>query len=71
VSRLCPTWRIGILALGSAASAAPFLDAIRVALRELGWVEGRTFVRDMAPAEGRADRLPALAAQRLKPCHGP
>ena len=59
------TWRIGWLALGSAASAAPFMDAFRVALRELGWVEGRTFVLDMALAEGRADRLPALAAQLL------
>jgi putative ABC transport system substrate-binding protein len=59
-------WRIGILALGSAASAAPFMDAFRVALRELGWVEGRTFVLDMALAEGRADRLPALAAQLLE-----
>jgi ABC-type uncharacterized transport system substrate-binding protein len=59
------TWRIGILGLGSAASAAPFLDALRVALRERGWVEGRTFVLDMVQAEGRADRLPALAAQLL------
>jgi len=59
------SWRIGILALGSAASAAPFMDAFRMALRELGWVEGRTFVLDMALAEGRADRLPALVAQLL------
>src|SRR6185503_13145074 len=58
-------WRVGWLSLGSAASAAPFMDAFRVALRELGWVEGRTFVLDLALAEGRADRLPALAAQLL------
>ena len=59
------SWRIGILALGSAVSAAPFMDAFRVALRELGWVEGRTFVLDMALAEGHVDRLPALAVQLL------
>jgi hypothetical protein len=28
-------WRVGWLALGSAASAAPYMDAFRVALREL------------------------------------
>src|SRR5512132_604028 len=59
------TWRIGFLGLGSAPSAAPYVDAFRVALRELRWVEGRTFVLDIAMAEGRADRLPALAAQLL------
>jgi putative ABC transport system substrate-binding protein len=58
-------WRVGWLALGSAASAAPYMDGFRVALRELRWVEGRTFVLDIALGEGRADRLPALVAQLL------
>jgi putative ABC transport system substrate-binding protein len=41
------------------------MDGFRVALRELRWVEGRTFVLDIALGEGRADRLPALVAQLL------
>src|SRR6185503_2309491 len=58
-------WRVGWLALGSAASVAPYMDAFRVALRQLRWVEGRTFVLDIALGEGRADRLPALVAELL------
>jgi len=41
------------------------MDAFRVALRELRWVEGRTFFLEIALAEGRADRLPALVTQLL------
>src|ERR1700730_6659720 len=58
-------WRVGWLALGSAASAAPYMDGFRVALRELRRVECQSFVLDIALGEGRADRLPVLVAQLL------
>ena len=35
---------------------------LRVRLRELGWDDGKTFRMEYAYAEGRADRLPGLAA---------
>ena len=45
----------GLLAAPLAASAqqAPFLDAFRQGLRELGWVEGQNIVIDYRFAEGR------------------
>lgn len=45
------------------------IDVLRSALRELGWVEGRNLVIDHRSADGRLDRLPALAAELvgLKP----
>src|SRR6185312_3701663 len=46
----------------------PLLDAFRLGLRDLGWVEGQNIVIDYRYAEGRVDRLPDLAAElaRLK-----
>jgi putative ABC transport system substrate-binding protein len=59
-------WRLGVLAVGSAETIAPFMDAFRVALRELGYVEGKTFVLEIRSAEGRTERLPALAAELVR-----
>lgn len=44
-------------------------DVLRQGLRELGWIEGQNFVFEHRYSEGRADRLPALAAElvRLQP----
>ena len=38
------------------------LAAFRQALAELGWVEGRNITLEFRHADGRPERLPALAA---------
>jgi putative ABC transport system substrate-binding protein len=54
--------RIGYLAANLAAS--PHLEqAFRRGLRELGYEEGRSLVIEERSADGRLERLPALAAQ--------
>jgi putative ABC transport system substrate-binding protein len=39
------------------------VDVLRQGLRDLGWTEGRNLIIDYRSAEGRFDRLPALAAE--------
>jgi ABC-type uncharacterized transport system substrate-binding protein len=54
--------RIGYLALNRAAN--PHLrEAFREGLRDLGYVEGRNLVIEYRDAEGKPERLPALAAE--------
>jgi putative ABC transport system substrate-binding protein len=56
--------RIGFLAAYRRADADALVDELRVALRELGWTDGRNIVlMDVRTAEGRNDRLPSLAAE--------
>ena len=58
--------RIGWLAAGSAASTMPLTDAFRQGLRQLGYVEGKDIVIEYRYAEGKIDRLPALAAELVR-----
>ena len=55
--------RIGVLFLASTASTGANVEAFRAALRQLGYVEGRSVEIDLRSAEGRIERLPELAAQ--------
>jgi len=54
--------RIGYLAPNRAASAHS-VEAFRQGLRDLGYVEGRNVVIEYRDAEGKYERLPALAAE--------
>src|SRR5215468_1892789 len=58
--------RIGLLGGGSAAAIAGRIDAFRQGLRDLGYVEGRNIVIEQMWAEGKLDRLPALAAELVR-----
>ena len=59
-------YRIGFLSAGYPGSVSYALGEFREGLRALGWVEGRSFVIDARYAEGRSDRLPALAAELVR-----
>ncbi|HEU4370811.1 MAG TPA: ABC transporter substrate-binding protein, partial [Methylomirabilota bacterium] len=62
-------WRLGFLGVATAARFERFLEALRLGLREHGYVEGKNITIELRWAEGRYDRLPALAAElvRLNP----
>jgi putative ABC transport system substrate-binding protein len=54
---------IGFLGAASAAAWFPYVAAFRRGLEELGYAEGKNIVIEFRWAEGRYDRLPALAAE--------
>jgi ABC-type uncharacterized transport system substrate-binding protein len=58
--------RIGILSSLSPAAVLARMDAFRQGLRELGYVEGKNLVIEYRYAEGKLDRLPALAAELVR-----
>jgi putative ABC transport system substrate-binding protein len=58
--------RIGFSGLVSASSHASRVAALRVGLRDLGYVEGRNILMEFRWAEGKYDRLPALAAELVR-----
>jgi ABC-type uncharacterized transport system substrate-binding protein len=53
---------IGFLGAGSPGSQAALVAAFREGLSQIGWVEGQNVTIEYRWAEGRLDRLPALAA---------
>ena len=59
---------IGFLGPASASSMSAWTAAFVQRLRELGWIEGRTIRIEYRWGDGRADRLPEIAAEfvRLK-----
>ena len=62
-------FRIGYLSAGVAVARKPYLDAFRLGMREFGLVEGQNLILETRFADGKFDRLPALAQElaQLKP----
>ncbi len=58
-------WRIGVLMLLDA-SDSDWPQAFREGLRALGYIEGQGVVIEWRYAQGRADRLPGLAAELVR-----
>jgi putative ABC transport system substrate-binding protein len=57
---------IGFLNGGSAAGYAPMVAAVRQGLKEAGYVEGQTVAIEFGWAEGKYDRLKALASDMIR-----
>jgi putative ABC transport system substrate-binding protein len=55
--------RIAYLAPGDAARESTHFEAIRLALRERGYIEGQNIAIEYRYAEGKLDRAPELAAE--------
>ena len=58
--------RIGNLSNASASASPARIEAFRQGLRELGYVEGKNIVIEWRYAEGKLDRVPALAAELVR-----
>jgi putative ABC transport system substrate-binding protein len=58
--------RIGFLGATSLSIVSARIEALRQDLRELGYVEGKSIVIEYRWAEGKFDRLPALAAELVR-----
>jgi putative ABC transport system substrate-binding protein len=53
----------GILLIFSQEAGRTFTEPLRAYMQALGYVEGRNIAFDVRYADGKADRLPALAAE--------
>ena len=58
--------RIGYLSATDPASESARSEAIRLALRELGYIEGQNIAIEYRYAEGKLDRFPELAAELVR-----
>ena len=58
--------RIGFLGAASTSAIAARIEGFRHGLRELGYIEGKNVVVEWPSAEGKPDRLPALAAELVR-----
>ena len=58
--------RIGYLSSADAANDFPRAEAIRLALRTLGYIEGENIAIDYRYTEGKIDRLPELVAELVR-----
>ena len=58
--------RVGVLEGGAVSTEAVRHEAFRQGLKELGYVEGRNIVIEYRYAEGKVERLPALAAELVR-----
>jgi putative tryptophan/tyrosine transport system substrate-binding protein len=58
--------RLGFLSAASPSAIMARTEAFRQGLRELGYVEGKNIVIEWRSAEGKQDRVPALAAELVR-----
>ena len=58
--------RIGYLSASDAATDSTRVEAIRLTLRALGYIEGQNIATEYRYAEGKSDRLPELAAELVR-----
>jgi len=58
--------RIGYLSVSDAATDSARSEAIRLALRELGYIEGQNIAIEYRYAEGKPDRVPELAVELVR-----
>jgi putative tryptophan/tyrosine transport system substrate-binding protein len=58
--------RIGFLSAASPSTISARIDAFRQGLRELGYLEGKNIFIEWRFAEGKLDRLPALATELVR-----
>src|SRR5947208_280693 len=58
--------RIGYLSLQDSANESARSEAIRLALRELGYIEGQNIAIEYRYMEGKRDRAPELAAELVR-----
>src|SRR5205809_1218935 len=59
-------FRIGYLSSGNPTSESARAEGIRLALRELGYIEGQNIAIKYRYAEGKVDRAPELAAELVR-----
>src|SRR6516162_7946648 len=57
---------IGFLGGADPIGLAPQIEALRLGLRDYGYIEGQNITVEYRWAEGRYDRLPALAADLVR-----
>ncbi|HEY2920515.1 MAG TPA: ABC transporter substrate-binding protein [Candidatus Binatia bacterium] len=58
--------RIGYLTIPPLSAIVARTEAFRQGLRELGYVEGKNIVIEWRSAEGKAERLPSIAAELMR-----
>src|SRR4029450_11138114 len=58
--------RLGYLSNADAATDSDRTEGIRLALRELGYIEGQNIAIEDRVAEGKVDRAPELAAELVR-----
>lgn len=61
-----PGKRVGLLSSASLSATGARIEAFKHGLRELGYVEGQNLAIEYRWAEGREDRLSALAADLVR-----
>ena len=59
--------RIGYISgTGSVSDRGPYVEALRQGLRDLGYIEGKTFVIEYRGAEGKLERIPNLVTELVQ-----